>query len=88
MNKKEISAETLAKTLVDCDLSVRALCCCRNAGLHTVADLAACKKTDLLKMRNFGKRTLTELDDFLADLGLEWGTIYVVNEDGSVVKAS
>jgi predicted phage tail protein len=60
--------------LVDCDLSVRALNCLKAADLETIGDLAKCTKCDLLKFRNFGKRSLGELDDFLDSKGLTFGT--------------
>ena len=90
MEQEKITIDTslLKKKLVDCNLSVRALCCCKSAGIETVAELAAYKKMGLLKFRNIGKKSITELDDFLYSLGLEWGTNYIVNEDGNVVKAS
>lgn len=62
----------LSTELVEMDLSVRALNCLRSADIRTVGDLVQHKKTELLKIRCFGKRTLRELDDFLARLGLEW----------------
>ena len=54
--------------------------------IETVGDLTRLHKTDLLKLRNFGKKCLIEIDDFLNELGLEWGTNYMVNENGEVVK--
>ena len=68
-NEKNI----LSMRITDCDLSVRALCCLKAAGIETVGDLARCNKYDLLKYRNFGKRSLSELDDFLTKNGLEFG---------------
>ncbi len=59
--------------LVDCDLSVRALNCLACANIKTIGDLVQYNKTDLLKFRNFGKKTLGELDDFLEDQGLMFG---------------
>ena len=85
---KKIDASILNKPLVDCNLLVRALCCCMSVGIKTIADLVAYNKIDLLRFRNFGKKSITELDDLLYDSGLEWGTNYIVNEDGNVVKAS
>ena len=55
------------------ELSVRALVCLRAAGIVTVRDLVRLQRNDCLKYRNFGKRTLAELDDFLTDHGLTWG---------------
>jgi DNA-directed RNA polymerase subunit alpha len=60
--------------LVDCDLPVRALNCLKSADLETIGDLAKCTKCDLLKFRNFGKKSLGELDDFLDSKGLTFGT--------------
>lgn len=65
--------ELLSKKLTDCNLSVHALCCLRFADIDTVGDLVQYNKNDLLNFRNFGKRTLTEIDDFLHDNGLDWG---------------
>lgn len=76
----------LGKELICCNLSVRAICSCKSIGIETVLDLVSYKKVDLQRFRNFGKKTVTELDDFVADNGLEWGTNYTVNENGEVVK--
>ena len=65
---------------------MRALCCCKSAGIETVADLAAYKKMDLLRFRSFGKKSITELDDFLSGLWLKWGTNYVIGENGEVTE--
>ena len=59
--------------LIDCDLSVRALNCLRSAELETVGDLARVKKSDLIRFRNFGRKSATELEDFLSDKGLTFG---------------
>ena len=83
---KKIDGGILSKKLVDCNLSVRALCCCKSAGIETVADLAAYKKMDILKFRSFGKKSITELDDFLSGFGLTWGTNYVIGENGEVTE--
>ena len=64
----------LLKTkLVDMDLSVRALNCLKSAEVETLGDLVRYNKTDLLKFRNFGKKSLTELDDLLSELKLSFG---------------
>ena len=56
------------------NLSVRALNCLKAADVETLGDLVQYNKTDLLKFRNFGKKSLTELDDLLAGLNLQFGT--------------
>ena len=59
--------ELLNTRLVDMNLTVRALNCLKAADLETFADLVKCQKTDLLKFRNFGRKSLGELDDLLED---------------------
>ena len=66
--------QLLKTKLVDMDLSVRALNCLKAAEVETLGDLVQYNKTDLLKFRNFGKKSLTELDDLLASLNLSFGT--------------
>ena len=62
----------LSKRLVDCELSVRTLNICHANGIETLGDLTKLHKTDCLKYRNGGKKSLIELDDLLAANGLEW----------------
>ena len=64
----------LLKTkLVDMDLSVRALNCLKSAEVETLGELVRYNKTDLLKFRNFGRKSLTELDELLSNLNLQFG---------------
>ena len=65
--------QLLKAKLVDMDLSVRALNCLKSAEVETLGDLVRYNKTDLLKFRNFGKKSLTELDDLLSELKLSFG---------------
>ena len=65
--------QLLKTKLVDMDLSVRALNCLKAADVETLGDLVQYNKNDLLKFRNFGKKSLTELDDLLASLNLQFG---------------
>lgn len=65
--------QLLKTKLVDMDLSVRALNCLKSAELETLGELVVFNKTDLLKFRNFGKKSLTELDELLANLNLSFG---------------
>ncbi len=66
--------QLLKTKLVDMNLSVRALNCLKAADVETLGDLVQYNKTDLLKFRNFGKKSLTELDDLLESLNLSFGT--------------
>ncbi|MDD7303916.1 MAG: DNA-directed RNA polymerase subunit alpha [Bacteroidaceae bacterium] len=66
--------QLLKTKLTDLDLSVRALNCLKAADVETLGQLVQFNKTDLLKFRNFGKKSLSELDDLLESLNLSFGT--------------
>ncbi len=65
--------QLLKQKLTDLDLSVRALNCLKAADVETLGQLVSYHRNDLLKFRNFGKKSLTELDEKLADLKLSFG---------------
>jgi DNA-directed RNA polymerase subunit alpha len=65
--------QLLKTKLVDMDLSVRALNCLKAADVETLGDLVSYNKNDLLKFRNFGKKSLTELEDLVDSKGLSFG---------------
>ena len=65
--------QLLKTKLVDLDLSVRALNCLKAADVETLGDLVSYNKNDLLKFRNFGKKSLTELEDLLKTMTLNFG---------------
>jgi DNA-directed RNA polymerase subunit alpha len=65
--------QLLKTKLVDMDLSVRALNCLKAADVETLGDLVSFNKNDLLKFRNFGKKSLTELEELVASKGLNFG---------------
>lgn len=65
--------QLLKTKLVDLDLSVRALNCLKAADVDSLGDLVTYNRNDLLKFRNFGKKSLTELDDLLDTMGLNFG---------------
>ena len=70
--KRDPKADIKAKRIVDCDLSVRTMNICIANDINTVGDLCKLRRTDWLKFRNSGKKTLIELDDLLHDNGLDW----------------
>lgn len=73
-DEETLHVRQLLKTkLVDMDLSVRALNCLKSAGVDTLGDLVQIAKADLLKFRNFGKKSLTELDNLVKSRNLEFG---------------
>jgi DNA-directed RNA polymerase subunit alpha len=65
--------QLLKTKLVDMDLSVRALNCLKAADVETLGELVTFNRNDLLKFRNFGKKSLTELDDLLQNMNLSFG---------------
>lgn len=65
--------QLLKSKLVDMDLSVRALNCLKSAEVETLGELVVFNKNDLLKFRNFGKKSLSELDELLEKLHLSFG---------------
>ncbi|MGV8091006.1 MAG: DNA-directed RNA polymerase subunit alpha [Mangrovibacterium sp.] len=65
--------QLLKTKLVDMDLSVRALNCLKAADVETLGELVTYNRNDLLKFRNFGKKSLTELDDLLNAMNLTFG---------------
>ena len=73
-DETSLHTRQLLKTkLVDMDLSVRALNCLKAAEVETLGELVAFNKADLLKFRNFGKKSLTELEELVRSRGLEFG---------------
>lgn len=74
-DEEALRMRQLLKTrLIDLHLSVRALNCLKAADVETLGDLVQYSKADLLKFRNFGKKSLNELDDLLESLNLSFGT--------------
>lgn len=73
-DESSLHMRQLLKTkLVDMDLSVRALNCLKAADVETLGELVSFNKNDLLKFRNFGKKSLTELEDLVQSKNLQFG---------------
>jgi len=73
-DESSLHMRQLLKTkLIDMDLSVRALNCLKAADIDTLGDLVSFNKNDLLKFRNFGKKSLTELEELVEGKGLQFG---------------
>jgi DNA-directed RNA polymerase subunit alpha len=73
-DEETLRMRQLLKTkLSDLDLSVRALNCLKSADIDTLGELVTYNKNDLLKFRNFGKKSLTELEELLTGMGLMFG---------------
>jgi len=84
-DEESLHMRQLLKTkLIDMDLSVRALNCLKAAEVDTLGDLVSFNKSDLMKFRNFGKKSLTELDELVIAKGLNFGmdlTKYKLDKD-------
>ena len=73
-DEESLHMRQLLKTkLIDMDLSVRALNCLKAAEVETLGDLVSFNKNDLMKFRNFGKKSLTELDELVHNKNLQFG---------------
>jgi len=73
-DEESLHMRQLLKTkLIDMDLSVRALNCLKAAEVESLGDLVSYNKNDLMKFRNFGKKSLTELDELVHSKGLSFG---------------
>ena len=73
-DEESLHMRQLLKTkLIDMDLSVRALNCLKAAEVETLGDLVSYNKNDLMKFRNFGKKSLTELEELVDSKGLSFG---------------
>ncbi|MFL2643056.1 MAG: DNA-directed RNA polymerase subunit alpha [Flavobacteriaceae bacterium] len=73
-DEESLHMRQLLKTkLIDMDLSVRALNCLKAAEVDTLGDLVSFNKNDLMKFRNFGKKSLTELEELVTVKGLNFG---------------
>jgi len=84
-DEESLHMRQLLKTrLIDMDLSVRALNCLKAAEVDTLGDLVSFNKSDLMKFRNFGKKSLTELEELVIVKGLSFGmdlTKYKLDRD-------
>jgi len=73
-DEESLHMRQLLKTkLVDLDLSVRALNCLKAADVHSLGDLVVYNRSDLMKFRNFGKKSLSELEEVVSSKGLDFG---------------
>ena len=69
----DITPSVFSIRLVNCDLPVRVLNVTKAADIDTIGDLVQYSKFEMVKFRNFGKKSLMQLDEFIHEMGLEWG---------------
>ena len=67
--------ENLNRSVEDLELSVRSYNCLKNADIQTIGDLVLRTESDMLKTKNFGKKSLLEIKDILGSMGLEFGML-------------
>ena len=71
--KQEEIQRLLAKPVSEMELSVRSSNCLRNAKIQSIGELVKKTETDMLKYRNFGRKSLTEIQDMIKKMGLSFG---------------
>ena len=86
VQEEAMASEKDAK-LYKLGFSTRVLTCLRSVGIETLGDLLRVSPTSLLKLRNFGRKSLRELDEFFARNGYEWGSENLVPRDPSRVES-
>ena len=80
--------DQLGRSVAELDLSVRASNCLQAGGIATLGDLTSRAEADMLKLRNFGKTSLKEVKEKLAELGLSLGQTAAEQEDGGATNAT
>ncbi|MBI4468259.1 MAG: DNA-directed RNA polymerase subunit alpha, partial [Acidobacteria bacterium] len=70
---KPVADQNLNRSIDDLELSVRAYNCLKNANIHTIRDLVQRTEADMLKMKNFGRKSLNEVKEVLVGMGLDLG---------------
>ena len=70
---EDVPPSVFSIRLVNCNLPVRVLNVTKAADIDTIGDLVQYSKFEMVKFRNFGKKSLMQLDDFIHEMGLEWG---------------
>lgn len=76
--------ESLNKSIEELELSVRSYNCLKNANIQTIGQLVTKSESEMLKTKNFGRKSLTEIKEIISDLGLSFGM--KVDEKGRLVK--
>jgi DNA-directed RNA polymerase subunit alpha len=75
--------DNLSKSVEELELSVRSYNCLKNANIRTIRELVVKTEAEMLKTKNFGRKSLTEIRDILAEMGLGFGLKFEEGETGS-----
>lgn len=82
--EREAMNENLNKSIEELELSVRSYNCLKNANIQTIRELVAKTEPEMLKTKNFGRKSLNEIKEILADMGLQFGMS--IDEQGRVIE--
>ena len=82
----EIRNENLNRSVEELELSVRSYNCLKNANIQTIGELVQKTESEMLKTKNFGRKSLNEIKDILTSMGLSLGM--KMDEDGHIIKAA
>jgi DNA-directed RNA polymerase subunit alpha len=85
-NKPEIRNENLNRSVEELELSVRSYNCLKNANIQTIGELVCKTEAEMLKTKNFGRKSLNEIKEILASMGLGLGM--KIDEHGNAVATS
>ena len=85
-NKPEIRNENLNRSVEELELSVRSYNCLKNANIQTIGELVQKSEAEMLKTKNFGRKSLNEIKEILATMGLGLGM--KIDEHGNAVPGS
>jgi DNA-directed RNA polymerase subunit alpha len=78
--------ENLDRSVDELELSVRSYNCLKNADIKTIRDLVQKTEGEMLKTKNFGRKSLNEIKDILTSMGLSLGM--KIDENGHIIKAA
>ena len=84
--KPEIRNENLNRSVEELELSVRSYNCLKNANIQTIGELVQKTEAEMLKTKNFGRKSLNEIKEILASMGLSLGM--KIDEHGNAVPSS
>jgi DNA-directed RNA polymerase subunit alpha len=85
-SKPEIRNENLNRSVEELELSVRSYNCLKNANIQTIGELVQKTEAEMLKTKNFGRKSLNEIKEILASMGLSLGM--KIDEQGNAVAVS
>ncbi|HZD32034.1 MAG TPA: DNA-directed RNA polymerase subunit alpha C-terminal domain-containing protein, partial [Candidatus Angelobacter sp.] len=85
-NKPEIRNENLNRSVEELELSVRSYNCLKNANIQTIGELVQKSEAEMLKTKNFGRKSLNEIKEILSNMGLSLGM--KIDEHGNAVPGS